>query len=94
MSASTHLPHACFEKILDFLFRCTYVDGSTMLITRCSLVGWVESCLACRQGASEERLRRLAARVYDTSDRSRVDIWSGDGIAPVVQSLQKCKGSQ
>ncbi|KAL9127793.1 MAG: hypothetical protein Q9217_003399 [Psora testacea] len=89
MSASPTLPNACFEKVVDLLFRCTYVDGSTTLITRCGLLSWVGSHLTWKEGHGRERLKVLAMRVYETSEKSRANNWSDDEFEAVVHNLQE-----
>ena len=77
-SASPSLPEACFQKILDLLFRCTYVDGSSTLFTRCGLISWISSRLASHaiNDVTRERLKDLALKAYQTSDQDRVDHWT------------------
>ena len=89
-SASPSLPEPCFEKILDLLFRCTYVDGSSTLITRYGLMSWISSRLASHgiDGMTGERIRVLASRAYETSDYGRIDDWANGSIACTLDSLQ------
>lgn len=77
-SASPSLPEGRFDAIVDLLFRCTYVGGSSTLITRCGLISWIYSRLASNGGNSmaRARLASLASRTYETSDLKRVDDWS------------------
>ena len=77
-SASSSLPKPCFQKILDLLFRCTYVNGSSTLITRCGLFSWISSRHVSHSinDMTGERLKCLASRAYETSDEERVDDWT------------------
>ena len=80
--ASPSLPRSCVKKILQLLYRCTYVGGSTTLITRCGLLGWVQSELALNQNTVERSfLHSLARRTLDTCDREKVNEWSGGNVA-------------
>ena len=92
-SASPSLPESCFQKILDLLFRCTYVKGSSTLVTRCGLMSWISSRLvSC---ATDDmigvRLRSLASRIYETSDQGRVDDWANGTIKPTLENLRITK---
>lgn len=86
LSASPSLPESCSQKILNLLFRCTYVEGSSTLITRCGIVSWISSLLTS-QSTSElvkARLRALAMRVYETSDQDRANDWSNGTLASIL----------
>ena len=91
LSASPTIPDASFQKVVDLLMRCTYVDGSTTLITRCSLVAWIASSFTCKEGQIRGRLKDLATRVYATSDQARIDKWSDGDFASVLQRLEERK---
>ena len=83
--ASPSSPTSCAKKILQLLYRCTYVGGSTTLITRCGLLGWVQSELALNQDAVERSfLHSLARRALDTCDKERVNEWSGGNVASLL----------
>ena len=90
LSASPSLPEPCFQKILEILFRCTYVKGSSTLITRCGLISWISSRLASHaiNDMTGERLRMLASRAYETSDQERIDEWANKTIKCTLNSLQ------
>ena len=90
LSVSPSLPESCFEKILDLLFRCTYVGGSSTLITRCGLMSWISSRLASEavDDMRGERLGMLASRAYETSDDGRIDDWANGSIICSLDSLQ------
>ena len=89
-SASPLVREPCFEKILDLLFRCTYVDGSSTLITRCGLMSWVSCRLASQviDDMTGERLRMLASRAYETSDDGHVDDWANGSIVCTLDDLR------
>ena len=88
-SASPLLPEHCFQKILDLLFRCTYVEGSSTLITRCGLMSWISSRLASHaiNDMTGERLKSLASRAYETSDQERIDEWANGTLIATLDSL-------
>lgn len=89
MSAAP-LPGSCKQKMLDLLFRCTLVGGSTTLITRCGLLSWVQSQIGSRYAGLSEHssLRKLALRAYETSDEERVKRWSKGSVGIMLESLQ------
>ena len=88
-SASPSLPEPCFQKILDLLFRCTYVEGSSTLITRCGLMSWISSHLRSHatKDMMRERLRMLASSAYETSDDEWIDEWASGTIACTLKGL-------
>ena len=90
LHASASLPTRCREKILQLLYRCTYVDGSTILITRCGLLSWIQIEVALdTDPTSRFLLQSLAKRAYETCDRSRVDQWNGgDSMELVLRKMR------
>ena len=88
-SASPSLPESCLGKILDLLFRCTYVKGGSTLFTRCSLMSWISSRLASHavDDKIRERLKYLAWRAYETSDQERVDDWTNGTFRYTLDNL-------
>ena len=85
------LPQGCFHRIVEFGFRCTYVDGSTTLITRCGLMGWISCCLAQKTGQSRDRLLLLAVRAHETCDQGKIDAWSDGGFDVMLQGLARVR---
>ena len=88
LSTSPSLPEGLFGKLVDLLFRCTHVDGSTTLITRCGLMAWISSCLSSpSKMTSEGRLLRLGSMAHERCDWARVGKWSGDSLRTSVDNL-------
>lgn len=83
------MPEFTSQKIVDLLFRCTYVEGSTTLITRCGLLSWISSRLTMPNSSHVpgNRLRTLARRACETSDKNRVNDWSDGTVKLVVDRL-------
>ncbi|KAL8832293.1 MAG: hypothetical protein Q9191_000347 [Dirinaria sp. TL-2023a] len=76
------------EKILQLLYRCTYVDGSTTLITRCGLLSWVQSELALNRNAARRFfLLSLIERTLDTCDNERLNEWSRGNMVNLLANL-------
>lgn len=68
---------------------CTYVEGSTTLITRYGLLSWIEYRLALA-GPDHGVLGRLKARVWETCAHSRVKDWmSGVRVDTEIVRLEK-----
>lgn len=90
MSPSSSLPESCSEKIVNLLFRCTYVGGSSTLLTRCGLLSWINSRLGTYSLSFSDRklLSQLAMRAYETSDKERIDEWSGESFTAVLGRLK------
>ena len=89
LSWSPSLPEDCFHRIVDLCFRCTYVDGSTTLITRCGLMGWLSCCLAQKSSRFRDRLLLLAVRAHATCDQGKIDAWSDGGFDVILQGLAR-----
>ena len=90
LCANPTFPEPCFEKVLDLLFRCTFVEGSTTLITRCAVMSWIMSRLT-RKGTDEwgkARLRALATELYETCDQVYVNDWSDGTLSPTLETLR------
>ncbi|KAG8527482.1 uncharacterized protein KY384_007634 [Bacidia gigantensis] len=92
IAVSPVVPDICYDKIVELLFRCTYVNGSTTLITRYGLLSWIASCVEQKSADSRERLLSLAARMYDTADHDRLNDWSDDSHAATLRQLNLSKG--
>ena len=83
MAASPKLPSSCLDRLLDLVNRCTYVDGSSTLITRCGVIAWLSilSKRAQLQPQSRSKLLALSERLYGTCETPKVDEWGGVSIA-------------
>lgn len=89
--SATSLPGSCKQKLLSLLFRCTFVGGSTTLITRCGLLSWVQSQIKSHHSTPPEHvsLRKLALRTYETSDQEHVKQWSNGFVGAMLDSVQE-----
>ena len=83
LSTVSTLPDTCLDLTIELLLRCTFVDGSTTLITRCGIDSWTTLFLRKKGGILRDKLLHLAARVIDTSDRDQIKKWSDGGLDPV-----------
>ncbi|KAL8812687.1 MAG: hypothetical protein Q9200_000831 [Gallowayella weberi] len=90
LMASPALPSSQQEKLLALLYRFDYADGSTTLITRCSLPSWVRCCIALsdRKGVQTSALEGLVERCLQDCDQQRVHEWSGGKLCDVLKSAQ------
>ena len=81
LATSKALPNYLFEKITELCYRCTFVGGSTVLITRCCILGWIQSSMELYSDITTQQvlLRSLAIQVYRTCDKRRVNEWTGKG---------------
>ncbi len=89
LAASPQLPVTCYEKIFDLLFRCTYVNGSNILITRCGLISWLAIHASRQDSRLRSKLIALGRRAYEQSDQTRVNEWSGENISDTLTRLDK-----
>ena len=65
------------------------MGGSSTLITRCGLLSWIDSRINASKSLHLDvsALTILARRVYDTSEKTRIDEWSGGAIKALLDSL-------
>ena len=91
LAASRSLPAQSKEKIIQLLYRSTFVGGSTVLITRCGLLSWIkgEMELQAHKANPEQRqlLSSLAVRLYKSSDTKHIDDWCGGNAREVFAGL-------
>ena len=80
LSTMPTLPQVCLDMTIELLFRCTYVEGSTTLLTRCGIHSWIALFLRKKDGMIRDKLLLLASRMVNTSDRGRVERWSDGGL--------------
>ncbi|MCJ1390900.1 hypothetical protein MMC18_003761 [Xylographa bjoerkii] len=85
-AASPTLAPTILEKILHLFYRCSFVEGSSTLITRCGLVSWVQAQLMS-EGPQQALLKTVARRVHETCDAIRLAEWSDGCIAKVVENI-------
>ena len=91
LAASRSLPAHFKEKIIQLLYRSTFLGGSTVLITRCGLLSWIkgEMELPAHKPNPEQRqlLSSLAVRLYKSSDMKHIDDWCGGSAREVFAGL-------
>ena len=87
MSAAPMLSDGRTQKIVSILLRCTYVDGSTTLITRYGLLAWI---MGQWEGTKvkRKRLALLARTAWETCDQGHVGAWNDGACLQVVRSLE------
>ena len=77
LAASRSLPAYLRGKIIQLCYRCTFVDGSTTLVTRCGILSWIRGEMDNNQEARGQVLRSLAVQIRKTCDMKRIDDWAG-----------------
>ena len=78
------------DKIVHLLYRCTYVEGSLTLVTRCGILSWIQGQIKV-SGSQGLLLKQLALRVLETSDEQRVGEWSDGGNVALVENIRKMR---
>ncbi|KAK4227853.1 ribosome 60S biogenesis N-terminal-domain-containing protein [Podospora fimiseda] len=87
-AANTHMRLPLRTQLLRLLFRATAIEGgSTTLMTRLSIMNWLEEmkavCTDISEAAVYDALRR---RIWETCDQERVKVWSkGEGMCVLDQ---------
>jgi nucleolar pre-ribosomal-associated protein 1 len=78
------------EKIVRLLLRAVAVGGSTTLITRCGVVGWVRTMLDQRDYRGRS-LKVLVERLWAGCDRTKVDGWGAGSMEGLVKRVESVK---
>ena len=68
---------ACREKVVHLLYRCACVEGSTMLVTRCGVLGWIRERSTKEVPHLVQLLQCLASKLLETCDVTRLEAWCG-----------------
>lgn len=84
---SPSLSESAGRKILHIVYRAAQVGGSTTLITRAAVMSWIQVQLAEASVKEASLLVALAQKLYETSDRERVDAWSHGAIAELLAKI-------
>lgn len=84
---SPSLNESARRKILHIVYRAAQVGGSTTLITRAAVMSWLQVQLAEASVREAALLKALAQKLYETSDRERVDTWSHGTIAELLTKI-------
>ena len=85
-SSAQRLEPSFTEKSIRLLYRCTYVEGSTMLVTRCGVLAWIWEREA-QDPSLGPLLRCLATRILHSCDTERLRNWSGSDQVQVASLL-------
>ncbi|MCJ1250321.1 hypothetical protein MMC30_007547 [Trapelia coarctata] len=86
LSASPSTSKACIEKIIQLIYRCSLVGGSTTLVTRFGVMSWIESQQAMN-GPHHVTFKVLASQIQKTCEVDRVQEWSDGALARAVEKM-------
>lgn len=75
------------RKILHLLYRSTQVQGSTTLITRAGIIGWIQSQLPAVGVKEASSFSALTSSLHASSDQERVAKWSGGAVDRAVENI-------
>ena len=84
---SPTLNEAARRKILHIIYRAAQVGGSTTLITRAAVISWIQIQVAEADAKEVAFLVALARKLYETSDRERVDAWSAGTVEHALKEI-------
>lgn len=76
------------RKILHLIYRSTQVGGSTTLVTRAAIISWIQSQIVVLNTKDASTITALAHAVYDSSEKERVDTWSGGALSQAVENIE------
>jgi nucleolar pre-ribosomal-associated protein 1 len=77
------------KKILHIVFRAAQVGGSTTLITRAAIISWIQVQITEANAKEAALLSTLARKLYEMSDRERVDAWSAGTIEQALKQIEQ-----
>ena len=66
------------KKVIELLYRCTLVGGSTTLVTRCGVLDWIRVMRSTSEAFDKQMLRGLDMRVRGKCDARMVSEWMGE----------------
>ncbi|OQE31505.1 hypothetical protein PENSTE_c001G05292 [Penicillium steckii] len=75
------------KKILHIIYRAAQVGGSTTLITRAAIISWIQVQITEADAKEAALLSALARKLYEMSDRERVDAWSAGTIEQAFKEI-------
>ena len=85
--ASPFVPEQCKEDILRLLYRCAYLGGSSTLITRHSILSWIESHVASYRSKRSSVVKALESKLRQSEQDERIDGWSNGTIGMVLDKM-------
>ncbi|MCJ1280704.1 hypothetical protein MMC26_000021 [Xylographa opegraphella] len=85
-AASPTITSNTLEKIMHLFYRCSFVEGSSTLITRCGLISWVQARLM-HGDRHQAFCEILIQRIYETCDKNSMLVWSDGCIARAVDDI-------
>lgn len=74
------------KKILHIIYRATQVGGSTTLVTRAAIISWIQGQVVLN-AKDASTITALAHAVYDSSDKERIDNWSGRAVLQSIEEI-------
>lgn len=77
-------------SVLKIIYRATCIEGgSTTLITRFGIIGWLEAqCANLGTTSASDVYKALLRRIWETADKERVAEWSKQGISDVLERIR------
>lgn len=82
LASNAYMRHSLRLQVLRIIYRATGIEGgSTTLVTRFGITGWLETQIAAQATESgTEIYKALARRIWETADQKRAREWSKFGI--------------
>ena len=87
LAGNSYLRRPLRTQVLRVVYRASHIEGgSTTLITRFGVMGWLEGQAALCESREEARMYKgMLARLWETCDQERIAAWSKQGIQELVQ---------
>ncbi|RTE81674.1 hypothetical protein BHE90_003844 [Fusarium euwallaceae] len=87
LGANPYLRVNLRTRLLRIIYRATCIEGgSTTLVTRFGILGWLDAQRAGSEGGDEaDVLVALMRRVWETCDQEKVKAWSKGGVEKLLK---------
>ncbi|PHH86482.1 hypothetical protein CDD83_10193 [Cordyceps sp. RAO-2017] len=91
LGSNPYLRSGLRVKLFKIIYRATCIQtGSTTLITRFGILGWLDAQRAtCSTGDEVAACEGLIKRVWETCDQERISVWSSGGIDKLVDDAAR-----
>lgn len=87
LGANPYLRVNLRTRLLRIIYRATCIEGgSTTLVTRFGILGWLDAQRAGSEGGDEaDVLAALMRRIWETCDQEKVKAWSKGGVERLLK---------
>lgn len=88
LAASPSTSTTIQNKIAQFIYRALAIEGSSLLVTGCGILSWLETQIGAAK-IGEATLTTLVQRISNSADVEKVDTWSGGRATKDLKELER-----